>query len=243
MIAEAKLESIAEGAIYHSIQILAQPNNAGKAAIKNQYTIEFAGTEIDIQIEDERNKIDINSAQESLITALLAYHLVGAQEAVTIGETMRNLRTLTTEKLFKNTAQFTNISPLIASIYSCIQPYITVYSGQSGIDYGSAPKKIKSLLDWADTERWNNQLWAPNQPTNRASAVGNSSSVMRTSISHSGHAFTINATVSIEDDYQLTRSAIIRLTGNRLDPFWLMEIATKRRGNGQSIENSCKVKK
>lgn len=239
---EAKFQAIADAGIYQAIQILSEPQIAGQKAMpKTQFSLRFADVDIDIRIENEGNKIDINSAEESLITALLAYHLIGFHDAREIGEKIRNLRFSSTEKVFKTTAQLIVISPLIGQLYHCIKPYITVYSGQSGVDYNRVPSNIKSLLEWADAQRWDDREWIPLRAQHSISAVATGTSVMRTSVSQSGHAFRINASVDLPDSNRLTRTAIIRLSGNRLKPFWLLEIGSSRGANQSHAQDLCKL--
>ena len=67
---------------------------------------------------------------------------------------------------------------------------------------------------------------------------------MRTSISYSGYAFTVNARVEINSETNLTRSAVIRFTGDRESPFWVHEWKTdnsffKNKSSKNNQENIC----
>ena len=242
--AHAEAEHIADAGIYQAIQYLTQPVVAGVAFnSKRQFEVEFSNRKIDISIEDERGKIDLNTASEDLITGLLVFLKIDEKNALLIAEKIRELRRNKIEKTFKSKQQIVNLSPHIFEKYNCIKSYITVYSSLNNIESSVSKSPVMNFLKWADDNRWNNKKWIAD-PLSLKSA----GSVMRPSNSYSGYAFTVNAKVAVSNKISLTRTAIIRLTGNRENPFWVHEWMTenstpknkRQENNGENVQpNTC----
>ena len=236
----SQAEHIADAGIYQAIQYLSQPMVAGVTSTpKQQFEVEFANRKINISIEDERGKIDINTATEDLIAGLLTFHKIKPEYALQIGERIKQLRKNKTEKIFKSKEQFVNLSPYISKKYNCIESYITVYSGLTSIEQKVSQNDVIEFLKWADINRWNSKRWFVNSSNSKSS-----NSVMRPSSSYSGYAFTVNARVEITSETNLTRSAVIRFTGDRESPFWVHEWKTdnsifKNKSSKNNQENIC----
>lgn len=218
---QVEAENIADAGIYLAIQRLNQPRSAAIASkTENTFIAQFAGQDIEVRIEQERGKIDLNYARQDVIENLLLYHKIEPDQALmTVQEYSENHNSGAKNVLLSAT-ELSQYSQQIVAIYDCIYPYITVYSGISEVDRNSASEEVLKFLDWADGSKHGN----------KADVGSNletpSKSVLRTATSLAGQAFSIHASIKLDQNRIVTRSAVVRLSGDGQQPYWVHEWQT-----------------
>ncbi|PHR54854.1 MAG: hypothetical protein COA47_14915 [Robiginitomaculum sp.] len=232
-----KAEAVADAGIYLAIQKLSAPGAVRKLPGKiSSLNLTFAGKDIKVTIIPEDGKIDLNMSHEVLIAAALAYNGMDENEATTIAEDIRNIRRNSSEKAFKIISDIRQFKGISGQLYSCIAPYLTVYSNRVGVNYSAASDDMKAMIKWADKVRWGGQNWLEISGGQVSSLVSGTRSVLQQTGSHAGKAFTIRAEIALNDEVKVQRTAIIRITGNRREPFWVYKWESKY----QNADIKCK---
>jgi len=106
-----------------------------------------------------------------------------------------------------------------------------VYSGISEVDRNSASEEVLQFLDWADGNKHGDKAGVDDGPKMP------SKSVLRTATSFAGQAFSIHVSVRLDQNIIVTRSAVIRLSGDRQQPYWVHEWQT----DNNNAEMKCPV--
>jgi len=224
---KSKAVAIADAGIYLAVQRLSAPGAARRLPEKiSSFTVQFVDKEINMTIIPETGKIDLNTSHEMLIGAVLAYNGMDENSANAIAEKLRILRDASPEKPFKVISDIRQFEGIDRQIYQCIEPYLTVYSNRLGVNYAAAFNDMETLIKWADKIRFGGQNWLEISGAATGSLVSGTQSVLQQTGSHAGKAFTIRAEVAVSDDVKIQRRAVIRITGNRREPFWVYRWAT-----------------
>lgn len=235
---KSKAVTIADAGIYLTIQKLSEPGAAREIPGKiTSLKLIYGGQDIDITIMPESGKIDLNTSHEVLISAVMTYNGMDENSANALAKEIRNLRDNSSEKLFKINSEIRRLEGISSPLFQCIEPYFTVYSNRLGVNHAAASSEMKNMIKWADKVRWGGQNWLEISGTATGSLVSGTRSVLQQTGSHAGKAFTIQAEVSLSDDVKVQRTAIIRITGNRREPFWVYRWATSY----QNDDQKCKI--
>ena len=218
---QVEAENIADAGIYLAIQRLNQPQAAAIASKPgNTFIAQFAGQDIEVRIEQERGKVDLNYAHQNVIENLLLYHKMHPEQALMVAQKYSENYSSDKKKVLLSVSEFSQYSQQIVAIYDCIYPYITVYSGISEVDWNSASKEVLLFLSWADEKKNGNKAGVGSAP------VTPSTSVLRTATSSAGWAFRIHASIKLDQNWIVTRSAVVRLSGDGQQPYWVHEWQT-----------------
>ena len=229
---QVEAENIADAGIYLAIQRLNQPQAAAIASKpENTFITQFAGQDIEVRIEQEQGKVDLNYARQDVIENLLLYHKMKSEKALMVAQKYSENHNSGNKNVLLSASEFSQYSQQIVAIYDCIYPYITVYSGMSKVDRNSASEEVLQFLDWADGNKHGDKVGVDNGPETP------SKSVLRTATSSAGRAFSIHVSVRLDQNIIVTRSAVIRLSGDRQQPYWVHEWQT---GNNNA-EMKCPV--
>ncbi|MFC7047852.1 hypothetical protein [Emcibacter nanhaiensis] len=223
MIEQEKANAASEAALYEVIRRLSSPSEGREIKpVVGTTTVNFEGYTIEVAIEPERGKIDLNSADPLLISAALAYRGMEEDEALDMAAHIAELRENSPEKVFRVVSDLLQKADIPENIYHCAAPFFTVYTGVIGVDHLAATEEIKELLQWADKKRWGGRNWMEISGTSSGGLVSEATnSVVQNSISHSGRVYTLIARVKSQKGGFLQKRAIVRLTGNRKEPFWV----------------------
>lgn len=224
---KSRAVAIADAGIYLAIQRLSEPGAVRKISGKvTSLKLDFGGKDIEITIISESGKIDLNMSHEVLIAATLAFHGMSDYDANIIAEELRNLRESNSKKLFKIISDIRQFNGINDALFKCVEPYFTVYSNRLGVNYAAASDEMQKMIKWADKARWGGQSWLEVGGSTAGSLVSGTKSVLQQTGSFAGKAFTIQAKVALNDDVKVQRTAVIRITGDRHETFWVYRWAT-----------------
>lgn len=224
---KSKAVAIADAGIYLAIQKLSEPGAVRKLPGKiSSLQFQYGGKDIKVTLTPETGKIDLNASHEVLVATVLAYNGLDEGTALSIAEELRSLRNDNPEKLFKITSGIRQFEEINSQLYACIEPYLTVYTNRLGVNYAAASDDMKKMIKWADKAQWGGQNWLEISGGSSSRLVSGTRSVLQQTGSHAGKAFTIQAEVALSEDIKIHRTAIIRITGNRREPFWVYRWAT-----------------
>ena len=200
MIEREKAGAAADAALYEVIRRLSSP--AGGREIKpvvGTTTVTFDGYSIEVTIEPEWGKIDLNSADALLISAALAYGGMEEDEATSVANKVEELRDASPEKPFRTVSDLRRHVDIPEDIYRCVAPMFTVYSGVIGVDQSAATEEVKDLIWWADKRRWGGRNWVEiGGATSGVLVSGATKSVVQNGASHFGKTYTLGAKNKVE---------------------------------------------
>lgn len=223
----AQAEALADAGIYLAIQKLSEPGAVRTISDrKSSLSFRVQGNRVKVFFVPENGKIDLNASHEILISTLLIYHGLRSSDAYAITEVIRNARKDSSNKPYRMLSDIKQFREIGRHLYRCIEPDLTVYSNQLGVNYGAATISLQNMIKWADKKRLGGQNWLEIGGGAAGSLVSGTKSVLQQTGSYAGKAFTLQAEVALSEGVTIRRSAIIRLTGNRQDPFWVYRWST-----------------
>lgn len=211
----------AEAAINHTIVELSSRQAVQK--IRNgvaKLTYKYLGKNIEIEVVPEEGKIDLNTSDPIMISALLAYFGVPENSARNFENEIRQTRNQAGTRPFYKVDDIKQMSLFPVEIFPCIEPYITVYSQRNGIDLNLASDDMNNFVKWADTKRWGGQNWLNTSGAATSGLVSSRNDDNQKIRSYSGRAFTIVSYVPLNSDVKVSKKAIVRITGNLREPVW-----------------------
>lgn len=107
-------------------------------------------------------------------------------------------------------------------LFHCVRPALTIYSGMATIDSNVAPRRALLALPGMTSERVDRILAARHRmPTEAELASLPRGVVGMVDTASAGHAFTIDSQVVLGSGISFEREAVVRMTGDRRDPFWI----------------------
>lgn len=242
-----KAEAMAEAGIYKAIAALAQNSNETRAwrVDGTAQQISFENVPIEIRMNSEAGKIDINASDQILLSALIGASGVSDAKAVGLAAAIvdhRNLKTRDGNPPFATMASLMNVSGMTRDLYTCIRPALTIYSGLGNVDVAVAPPAVMQVVKWAADKRWQGETWL--QTTGSVfgpHVVDSDAATLERLVSRGGLAFTIDARVDLGDGAKGFVEAVVRITGNPADPFWVMGWKrTAELGQGDHCVSSVK---
>ena len=190
---------------------------------------EYEGIAVSIRIEDEAGRIDLNSASPAVLSAL--FQAVGTETdtANALADRVADWRDSDdlvrpngaertayraqgidgpANRQFLTIAEFEDVFGSAAANYACLQPYLTIFSGRQSPDPRFMDSGLRSVLSRSTEPDY---LRAPTVNSNSPAAM-----------SPIGRVYRITATVDAEAGYPKAMVAIVRVTGNRLAPYWVL---------------------
>lgn len=223
----AQLQAIADGAINIVILSMLGPRESQPPVIGTPFHLRFADTDIVASVLDESGKIDLNHTSAQILRGLLAS--VGVEPGPTNALTEAVLTWRGTPPSgrdrtglgpggapaqhgpFQSVAELQLVPGMTDAIFRQISPLLTVASQIEWIDTAYADPRILRILAVTDP----NARAALAQREGIAQGVTPAPSPPGVAL---GHAFTIQAQVNRPDGSRVTRSAVIRLTGQPRAP-------------------------
>jgi general secretion pathway protein K len=165
----AKAEALADGGIYRAVLGLLDSNpEAAWRAGGTVYAFPLGEGDVQVQIEDEDGKIDLNGAPLQLLSGLLVALGLSEEEAQLISARIGDFRDEDSEpeplgaedeayldlglvqgaadRPFATESELLRVLGMTHSLYERVRPYVTVYSGAEGIDPFRAPRPVLEAL-------------------------------------------------------------------------------------------------
>lgn len=219
LLESAQETAIADAGIHLMIQKLTARNAAEEVPAKvAEFSLAYREHVIDVRLVPESGKIDINTAALSLISALLSHHGVGDGEVQSIVRAMARKRLEPGNMRIASVGEFVAEFDLARRLTPCLQPYVTVYSNLNGVDVAAAGEPVKELLAWGIRAGWADAGWPSSADLRTQRESG---PTRHATGAHSGKVFTVTASVASESKETVRRTAVIRVTGNPAEPFWI----------------------
>jgi general secretion pathway protein K len=205
--------------------------------------IEFDGTNIGISVQDELGKIDLNQAEVSLLTNLLRTAGLEPGSAGALAEKIVDWRTATSLKHlngakeqdyralgsgfhprngpFQSVDELMLVMDMTPALFRRIEPALTVYSGRQFLDPQVAPREALRALPNMTPDGVELALAArASQQTTMERSTGDIMTPPR------GRAFTIRTEFE-KSNRTFVHEAIVRLTDNPNQPYWLLSWRAK----------------
>jgi general secretion pathway protein K len=238
----AVADGLFEAAVGRSVLGLLTPQLSGRwRADGVPHDFLFNGTSIQVRIHDELGRIDINHADGPLLAALLQSVGLDATSADRLVDKILDwrdpqpLKRLNGAKdrdyeeagrpyhprngSFQSVDEIKLVMDMTPEVFRRIEPALTVYSGRQFIDPQVAPLEallaLRALGQNVDTLIAAQQAPLPTYANNGPPDMLDPMTTLR------GRAFAIRAQIKT-DNPKRTYDAVIRITGNPRQPYWLL---------------------
>jgi len=190
---------------------------SGVSALEYQ----FSGETVKLKIVPEEGKIDLNTADPEMISGLLAYFGLNEIAAANIEEAILEKRSDEDGSVFYTTEDFYHMVGVSGELIGCVEPYFSVYSQKVGVDLNLASPEMVEFVNWADEKRWGGERWFNTDGSTTSQKVTSLYSSNKRVRTYSGRAYTINAQSHTSAGNVISKKAIVRVTGNIRDPYWV----------------------
>lgn len=198
---------------------------------------EYSNSQIAISVTDESGKIDINTAPVELLTSLFLAAGQDERTAQTLGDSIadwrdedRLVRVNGAEErqyrragrgyrprngAFQSVGELRDVLGMTDELFACISPHLTVFSHMPAPASFYSSGLIKSAMNLRERSKDLAKQTGPvaMEPT----GIG----------SFAGRALTIRTQVpqrnSHDSEKEIALQAVIRLTGNPRDPYWVLD--------------------
>lgn len=257
LVENAKSEALADAGINLAILKLLEP--AGETAWRHDGTVQdvtVAGGQVAIMIEDEGGKVDLNHAPDEILRGVFASAGIGSDELDAIVDAVidwrdtDNLRRLNgaedsdyraadraygaKDRPFEVLDELLHVLGMTPEIYAKAQPALTVYSGQAGIDFNTAPRQALLALPGVGVDDVETFLAARAVDDTTAITLFESiGDIRRFRGTANRSLFTIRALARTASGASFVREAVVQLRKGTRNPF---EIRVWRRGAKASFD-------
>jgi general secretion pathway protein K len=241
----AQVDAVAEAAVARAaISLLASRPDQRWRVDGVPYNFNFGGAIGKISIQDELGRIDLNHADRGLLIGLFqsvglnveaASRLVdkildwreGGSSRRLNGAKAQDYRAAGSTYLPRNGAfqsvdELKLVMDMTADLFRRVEPAVTVYSGSQFIDPRVAPPEALLALPGMDPSKVASTISARTTDTNAPSA----SNFSAASMSLVGRAFAIRTEIE-KAHGPIVRGAVIRLTDDPNNPYWVLNWKTK----------------
>jgi hypothetical protein len=214
----AHAEAAADAAIIDTIsRLYSEESNVRPAIDGLDRSAVFDKLTIAVRVSRESGRIDINTGNKDLLSALLKFSGIGERRTKMMIDDLRNR----TKGEDSRRAQLRSVDE-ISSIPSwrfpgveCVFDSLTAYSGASEVSIADAAQPIRQALQYADDKQMAGHHWETKSST-AASIVGDRSVF--------GDVLRIESDAQLSSDASVRIQWIGRLTGDPKDPmmtlFW-----------------------
>ena len=252
LVANAKAEALADGGVHRAVLGLLDPDPATVwRADRTVYALALGKGEVQIEIEDEDGKIDLNGAPPELLAGLLGALGLEAGEAEAIAARIADYRDEDSEaeplgaedpdyldagrtagaadRPFATESELLNVLGVSQVLYEEVRPYVTVYSGAEGVDPTRAPRVVLEALPGMTPELVEALLAAgpDSDPYLAIEDQGALDELEFYLLPTRDLVFTVRALARTPDGGTFLREAVIELGGSPDQPFL---VHTWRRG-------------
>ncbi len=210
----AHAESLADAGIYLVLSDLLDPTKVKDIKTDGRaQDIAFEGITLRVAVQDEEGKVDLNFAAPETI-GLCLRHAGLAEAAAQQAEAAIQKQREAHKFLFKTVEDLKKILELPEDVYRRATPLFTVYAQQPAIALSVAPRDVLEALPDMTPEKVKEVLEA------REKETGNKLSIHGNADAREGRAFAITASFP---DHPFARRAVVRLTGDLTDPYWVLD--------------------
>jgi general secretion pathway protein K len=218
----AQAQAHADAGVHRaSFELLKPPIDQNRwLAFGTPYNTEHQGVGVRVTLHDEFGKIDINSGSDALRLGLFKWAGLNDQASSELLNRIKSSGLLPLEAIDK----LRLIDGVTNDLYARIAPFLTVYSGKSGISTAHAPKEVLLSIPGinpAMVEQYVEQRQmeiAAGLPVQAFSAAG-PYSFSATGIS----VYLVQSVATMPDGAGFARRAVVRLTGNAKQPVQFLD--------------------
>ena len=217
-----------EGALALTLQRLADQDTSRVSALRipTQDSWVIGGHALNVVVEDEAARIDLNTADAAWITALLASSGVDGSRARKEFARLRAWDRNHSERVsahavtspderapvgsLQRVDEAIRLGPLWRWMVKCHQELLTVYSNNGAPTLSSPPKALAALVKWAHEHTWDDYTW-PDVPSQSTLAQAGQSLAGRI----------VHITITEAGSTQMASPAqesVVRFTGNPSEP-------------------------
>jgi general secretion pathway protein K len=202
------------------------------------------GETIEIAIEDEQGKIDLNDTSDDQLRRLFISQGLDAQAAQALADKVLDWRDPTDLKRlhgakaaeyrdaglaygprngrFQRVSELELVMGMTPELYQRVKPALTVYSNHAAFNVMTAPREVLLTIPGWDAQKVNGFLAtraAPETTPNGPVVQGK----IDLPIPLGGWPFTIHVRVPLGHGGVMERAVVIRLTGDPRQPFWVLD--------------------
>ncbi len=243
--AQAETRGVADAGINRGIAALLERGQRERWPVDGTpRSVSYAGYRIDISIQDEVGKIDLNTGADDLLRGLLRSaglremesdihvdrivdwrdpddlrRLNGAErsdyEAQGLSYVPRNAA-------FESVDELGQVLGVSAALVERVRPALTIYSRRATVDMATAPPHVLQAIPGMDDGEVRKIL--AERSASGPSASASAAVAFTAAISDlTGRVFTLTARAYGHHDVVVTRVAVVRFTGDANRPYWIHE--------------------
>lgn len=239
---EARAEALADAGIYHAILVLLDSRARLKWRVDGApYQITFADTAITVSIQDERGRIDLNTANDALLAGLFESAGLSPDAAQTMTDRIADwrspgdLKRLNGAKAedyrragyaygprngaFQSVSELKLVMGMTPSLYRAVAPALTLYSKAATVDPEVAPRCVLLALPAMTDDKVDDIL----KERENAGPDNGGDVAIADDAMLAGHAFSISSELTLPGGLRFKRQAVVRFTGDPKQPYWLHE--------------------
>jgi general secretion pathway protein K len=247
-LALARAEAAADGAVFRALYEMIQPAADANLVWRTDgrtYPVDLPDARVEVSIQEESARIDLNAAPEALLRGLLLSTGVSAEEAESLLDAILDwrdaddlVRTRGAEHgeyaaaglghapanaNFQTVDELRLVMGMTPELYKRLAGALTVYSGQSGINSAVAPRDVLLALPGATSEDVDAYIdaRAAYLAENLAPPVYPPASGFTSAGTTSVYNFRARAT--LPDNTFFIREAVARVTRDRQRPFLFLD--------------------
>jgi general secretion pathway protein K len=226
----AKAEALSEAGIYRAVVAIQDPDPAKSWQVDGrEYGFALADGTVQVRVEDEAGKPDLNTAPPELLTKLLRVLGLSESEAVSITQEIKGVdlganqddddsNSLPPAMRYEEVDQLRELPSMTADLFQRLRPLVTVHSGLAGVDPRVAPREVLLALFEGDPASIE-PLLLQREITQEVDFSSAGSSVLAANLAQSQRrVFTILSTGKVGQT-AYTRRAIVRLMHQPELPF------------------------
>lgn len=228
-----KMDAVLEAGLYLTIHSLVERTKPTWSTDGSPREIDIEGYRLQISVQDEAGKVDLNFAAEERLKAVLTSHGVAEREAEALTDAIADwrdrddqrrahgaekddyhalgLRTQPRNALFTSISELRHVRGMSADLYNRLAPVLTVYSQRAEVDRRVAPAGVLRMLPGMDAATVSSLL--------RERATDQRTSAETEDLT--GRAFLITVEHFERERVQRVQ-AVVRLTGDIAKPYWIM---------------------
>lgn len=242
IVAEAEVKALAEAAVTQAILVLLDPDLQRRWPLDGTWKIaNYIGRPIEVAIQDELGRIDLNTASDDLLKGLFrsaGLREIEADAAVDRvidwrdGDDLKRLHGAEREDYversrpysprnaaFESVEELGQVLGITPELLRRIAPALTVFSRRTTIDMTTAPRAALLALPGVDEGQARQIMMARGTSSHSGLASGGSAPVSELT----ERAFSVVARVEGQGGVRAMRSGVVRFTGDPNRPYWVHE--------------------
>ena len=239
----ARAVDVADAAINLVLLDLLEPGRQQRVPTDGtSFSRQVLGQTVRVAVQDEIGKIDLNAASPEVLRQLLESAGLDPAAADAMADKILDWREYGVGKRlngakaedyhaagyrygprqgpFATVDELKLVMGMSQALFDKMAPCLTVYSQSSMVDQTVAPRQVLLVLSGMDEDAVDHMLDA-----RAARLVGDDAAgiaaVGAANFNPIGHALTVSATVVGHGRHGVTRTVVVRLTGQARDPIWI----------------------